>query len=746
MWIGRDTGGGSFANAAFDEFRISNRARSATDISNSYSAGSGISSVAVSVVKSSMAIGNQQSLRATATGPDGRTWDVTRIVRWTSSDATVITVDKDGGVVANRAGSAVISARLANLVSSRTISVSNPGAPIATFTPASVNTFGGKSYDVSVQYTDNTGVLVSSLGSDDLHVTGPNGFSGFMTLLSKSQTVDSKSVSAVYRLVPRGGYWDASDNGVYQISVVPGQIHDIQGRTNGHRVVATFQVAVAPEILTPSPTTDTRRPIFQWSPVSGAVGYGVRIYNLDSGKSEVLSTRVSAPRYLPATPLAVGNYEVQVRSEHPSGFVSEWSTARTFQIINQHLGTTESDAFVLSFASGTVKITQASGVGTPVNKGTFPLTVPIKLKGLTSADSVKVVGTNGNDVISLSSIGLTVNGVQIIVDGSAPITLAGAAGNDAYRFDADSALGSFTLDESGGGIDTLDFSMTSAAGVVVNLGNSALQKVHPDNLSLKLSAVTSFENVVGGSGNDSLTGNGSGNSITGGGGHDTLNGAGGNDSLIGGSGDDVYVFNTALTSESDTVTELPNSGTDTLNFVALSSAVTINLGTLSVQPVHNNRTLKLNSVAVIENVTGGSAGDVLIGNSLANVLVGNNGGDQLSGGDGRDILIGGAGVDRINGGAEEDILIAGRTALDQMYSRLIDVSNAWRSTDSYATRLTNIRAGVGPSMTSLKAKINVLSDVAQPDSLTGGIGKDWYFRAVDDVLSDLVTGESIDLL
>ena len=49
-------------------------------------------------------------------------------------------------------------------------------------------------------------------------------------------------------------------------------------------------------------------------------------------------------------------------------------------------------------------------------------------------------------------------------------------------------------------------------------------------------------------------------------------------------------------------------------------------------------------------------------------------------------------------------------------------------------------------MVSLKAKVNVLIDAGEDDSLMGGIGTDWYLRALDDVITDLVAGEPVDVL
>lgn len=62
---------------------------------------------------------------------------------------------------------------------------------------------------------------------------------------------------------------------------------------------------------------------------------------------------------------------------------------------------------------------------------------------------------------------------------------------------------------------------------------------------------------------------------------------------------------------------------------------------------------------VIENATGGSGNDVLIGNAANNVLTGNDGNDNLLGRGGNDILRGGAGVDRISGGDGLDVVTLG---------------------------------------------------------------------------------------
>ena len=73
------------------------------------------------------------------------------------------------------------------------------------------------------------------------------------------------------------------------------------------------------------------------------------------------------------------------------------------------------------------------------------------------------------------------------------------------------------------------------------------------------------------------------------------------------------IFATASSHPNDFVSELPNQGTDTLDFSALSIGVTLSLYTNGIQSAHTNRTLQLNHGATFENVIGGSGIDTLTG-------------------------------------------------------------------------------------------------------------------------------------
>jgi Ca2+-binding RTX toxin-like protein len=252
-------------------------------------------------------------------------------------------------------------------------------------------------------------------------------------------------------------------------------------------------------------------------------------------------------------------------------------------------------------------------------------------------------GPDSIENVTGGALGDTIKGNvlnNLIEGGGGNDTLTGGTGNDTFRFDTDNALGSDTINESGGGTDSLDFSATTTRAVKVNLANAAAQVVNA-GLALTLLSANTIENVTGGALGDTLTGNTLKNLIE---------GLGGNDTLSGASGNDTYRFDTDNALGSDTINEF-GGGVDTLDFSATTTrAVKINLANAAAQVLNAGLTLTLLSGNTIENVTGGALADTLTGNTLNNLLTGSAGNDVLSGGAGNDTLIGGSGADILNGG------------------------------------------------------------------------------------------------
>ncbi|MDY0029629.1 MAG: M10 family metallopeptidase C-terminal domain-containing protein [Pseudobdellovibrionaceae bacterium] len=107
-------------------------------------------------------------------------------------------------------------------------------------------------------------------------------------------------------------------------------------------------------------------------------------------------------------------------------------------------------------------------------------------------------------------------------------------------------------------------------------------------------------------------------------------------------GNTVYVLDSAKA-----YTIWDAGGTDTFDASAQSSSVTLDLRDGELSSVGMSRNIGIAFNAIIENATGGSGNDVLIGNDANNILTGNNGNDTFIGSDGTDTILGGFGSDRM---------------------------------------------------------------------------------------------------
>jgi Ca2+-binding RTX toxin-like protein len=143
--------------------------------------------------------------------------------------------------------------------------------------------------------------------------------------------------------------------------------------------------------------------------------------------------------------------------------------------------------------------------------------------------------------------------------------------------------------------------------------------------------IFSFENVTGGSGNDALTGDDGANLFIGGAGDDTITGNGGNDFFYSGSGNDTVFGGVGI----DIL--LGDAGTDTLY-----------------------------GGADFDYLFGGDSNDLLYGGAFVDVLYGDAGSDTIYGGDDTDHLFGGVGIDTLYGDLGNDIFY-GSAEADIMY-------------------------------------------------------------------------------
>jgi Ca2+-binding RTX toxin-like protein len=220
------------------------------------------------------------------------------------------------------------------------------------------------------------------------------------------------------------------------------------------------------------------------------------------------------------------------------------------------------------------------------------------------ADTVD--GGAGADRLNVQGTALA-NSLSVLYAAGALTSVAGSTLTSVEEVVAD--LGDLT--------DTLNYGATSA-NVVVDLSTG---------LASGFLSIAGIENVVGGSGNDVLTGAlGITNVLTGGAGNDTF-----------------YVHDT-----DDGVSEIALGGIDEVRSYANAYTITdANVENLSFVGIGNF------------SGTGNASDNVITGGTGNDVLNGLGGNDTLNGGAGNDILDGGAGNDALNGGLGNDSLIGG---------------------------------------------------------------------------------------
>ena len=236
----------------------------------------------------------------------------------------------------------------------------------------------------------------------------------------------------------------------------------------------------------------------------------------------------------------------------------------------------------------------------------------------------KIYGRDGHD--------------RLIADAN-NVKLYGDAGNDTLIV-SNTSIGNATLD-GGAGFDTLDLSVFTE-NLTINMGASS-ETVSGMNHDVKSDT---FEHVITGSGNDSITGKS-------GGAYNIMEGGAGNDTITGGTGTINTISYQHAFNNTDNIGVTVDLAANTM------AGGSTDAGTDTFTNIHN-------AIGSIYN-------DTLTGNGQNNVLYGGAGADAIDGGTGNNTLIGGAGNDLIQLGSN--------SARDTV---VMD-HDAWSDTGSYDT-------------------------------------------------------------
>ncbi|MDQ8731418.1 glycerophosphodiester phosphodiesterase family protein [Bradyrhizobium sp. LHD-71] len=327
-----------------------------------------------------------------------------------------------------------------------------------------------------------------------------------------------------------------------------------------------------------------------------------------------------------------------------------------------------------------------------------------------------VYGDGGDDTVDGG------DGNDTLIGGAGDDELQGGAGHDALI----GGVGDDLID-GGEGIDTVDYSADSA-GIVVDL---ATGEANGDDIGAD--ELIGVENVIGGSGDDSLTGDDAANRLDGGAGDDALDGGAGDDLILAGLGNDTIDG---------------GAGFDTLDLSAATGPVSVDFGAgrVSGQGIGTDSFTNIEKLlfgAGDDVVSGGNGDDAFDGGAGNDTLKGGAGDDTLWGGEGNDALDGGSGDDAVYGGLGNDTIKAG-SGDDQIDAgQGNDVLDAGSGDDV-------VLAGAGDDVVDGGSGDDRIEGGEGNDLLSGGSGHDVFVFAADfgkDTVGDFkTTGSSADVL
>ncbi|MDB6177079.1 calcium-binding protein, partial [Paracoccus sp. Z330] len=244
---------------------------------------------------------------------------------------------------------------------------------------------------------------------------------------------------------------------------------------------------------------------------------------------------------------------------------------------------------------------------------------------------------------------------------------------------------------------------------------------------------TQFENLLSGSGNDTLTGTSGANRIYGGGGNDRIDGLGGNDYINGGAGNDH------LTGGGGRDTVYGGSGHDTIRssgtgvydgqsgndyvYAGLGSAETLRGGSgtdwLNTTTFNGDYEIDMEtgttnysgeSFTQFEHLRSGNGDDKLMGTSFGNAIYGGDGEDSIYGRTGNDFLY----------GQNDDDRVYGQSGNDRAYGNSGDDRVFGGSGHDF------VHGGAGDDIVKGNSGNDTLVGGQGADTLTGGGGEDTF--------------------
>ncbi|MDX2214220.1 MAG: GDSL-type esterase/lipase family protein [Oculatellaceae cyanobacterium bins.114] len=516
--------------------------------------------------------GFNQSAVLTAVSPsgDGTPRTVTYRINapggsWDTADIGTYTVS----LVANQVSDTSNNFAVAGTLGTFTVVTELQAPTVSGFSAPTIAADSGDA-QFTVTYADNDAIAFASLTNGDVQVTGPNGFSQLATLVSVNTTGNGTPRTATYRIGAPGGSWSAVDNGTYTVSVLVGQVSDVNGNAIAAANAGTFTVTLSgtDDTLNGSGTNNNT--------VTGGTGNDTVSYAaLSQGISANLSTNTVVKSLYGNTILPLGDSITS--GQHTNAVPGAYRV----ELYNNYI----SDGFINLDLVGTQQNGPSSNFDQD-HEG-YPGRTIDQLRTIVSASGyfdafqqsnvvLLMIGTNDtggsfvsqtemtNDLTALlNEITLELPNTQILVSTIPPITDDPTRNSrrSTYNSDIQTVVNSFVSQgkkvarvNAGGGLANGDI---GSDGIhPTSSGYNKLGDLWYDFLTDR-DTLSSIENVIGTNFVDTIVGGTGANIITG--------GAGG-DRITGGGGADTFVYRSAAEG-GDTITDFTSS-----DFIQISAS------------------------------------------------------------------------------------------------------------------------------------------------------------------------------
>ncbi|MGL5839641.1 MAG: cadherin domain-containing protein [Sphingorhabdus sp.] len=319
---------------------------------------------------------------------------------------------------------------------------------------------------------------------------------------------------------------------------------------------------------------------------------------------------------------------------------ASFDTIHGGQGVGDAVGTLGTDRLLATVNNARINITAMSGIEEISSGGFTGVQIyaasgsTLNLSNVTLSGVTQINGAAGNETITGSA------GNDTLIGLGGNDVLNGGDGDDIVR----GGVGTNTLD-GGAGIDTLDLSDLTTAMTVTLTTTGTSSFTTGATSTLTTNTFGNFENLIGGTQADVITGTSGANRLEGRAGNDNITAGDGDDLLIGGAGADILkggVGNDTASYESQAAASTTTSTVDgvTINGVVLNLAtMTSANGTTAPTPKGLQGDAANDWFYQIENLRGSNFADALTGDANANILTGLAGNDVLDGAGGTDTVV-----------------------------------------------------------------------------------------------------------